>query len=250
MSTLLREVVIAGRRFRRHPLFFASALTLIALAIGGTVAMFTIVNAVLLRPLPLKQAERVVALHVVRDGTPRGAFAMPMFLDLAAAPRALDGVAAWFQWSANLTDVGEAERIQAMRVSGNYFQVLGASAALGRTLTAADGSAASTPAVVISDGLWKRRFGAAANVIGHGIRLNGEVFTIVGVLRADFVFQLRDVELIASWVPEQDPRRANAVLSFLRVVGRLAPGATMSHAPSELEGRIGEYRRKFPDAGA
>jgi predicted permease len=250
MLNLVRDVAIAGRRFRRNPLFFAGAVSLVALAIGGNTAMFAVVNAVLLRPLPLRDADRVVAVHVIREGMPRGAFAMPMFLDLAGAPRTFDSVAAWFQWSANLTDAGDAERIQAMRVTGNYLQVLGAGVAIGRSLTELDSSARSAPAIVISDGLWKRRFGASTAAIGRNVRLNGEVFTVVGVLRPDFVFQLRDAELIASWVPEHDPRRANAALSFLRVVGRLAPGATVSQATLELEARIREYRATYPDAGA
>ena len=250
MLNALRDVAVAARRFRRNPLFFVAAVFLVALAIGGNTAMFTIVNAVLLRPLPLREADRVVALHVLREGTPRGAFTMPMFLDLASAPRTFESVAAWFQWSANLTDAGDAERVQAMRATGNYLQVLGARAAIGRTLTEADSSPASAPAVVIGDGLWKRRFGGSQDAIGRSIRLNGEVFTVVGVLPSDFAFQLRDAELIASWVPERDPRRANAALSFLRVVGRLAPGATEPQATLELEASIREYRTRYPDAGA
>jgi len=250
MLSIFQDVAIARRRFRRNPLFFGGAVSLVALAIGGNTAMFAVVNAVLIRPLPLRDADRVVAAHVVREGTPRGPFSVPLFLDLARAPRTLDGVAAWFQWSANLTDAGDAERIQAIRATGNYLQVLGARVALGRTLTPADSNPASAPAVVISHGLWKRRFGGSTDAIARNVRLNGEVFTVVGVLPADFVFQLRDAELIAPWVPERDPRRANAALSFLRIVGRMAPGATVSQATAELQARIRDYRTKYPDAAA
>jgi hypothetical protein len=246
MRNIPRDISLATRRFRRNPGFFLTACALLALAVGGNTAIFTVVNAVLLRPLPLTQAHEVVALHVVRDGTSRGALSLPMFLHLASTPRTLDGAAAYFQWSANLTDAGDAERLQAMRVTGNYFQVLGAGVALGRTLTTADARPESALAVVISDGLWKRRFGAAAEVIGRTFRLNGEVFTVVGILRPDFTFQVREAEVIVPWVPERDPRRTNPALSFLRVVGRLAPGAGVPQAQAELETRLEEFRSKYP----
>lgn len=250
MGNLISDVSVASRRFRTRPLFVLGACALLAVAIGGSAAMFTVVNAVMLRPLALDEAERVVALHVVREGTPRGAFALPLYLEIAAAPRTFDGVAAWFQWSANLTDAGEAERLQAIRATGNYLQVLGARVVLGRTLTAADAQPDSAPAAVIGYGLWKRRFGGSPDAIGRGIRLNGEVFTIVGILQPHFPLQLRDAELVVSWVPERDPRRTNAALSFLRLVGRLEPDATASQAADELETRIREYRTTYPEAGA
>ena len=250
MSTIIRDTSMAVRRFRRRPLFFLGACALLALAVGANTAMFAVINAVILRPLPLRQAGDVLALHVVRDGTSRAAFALPMFLEISAARRTLDGVAAYFQWSANLTEAGDAERLQAMRVTGNYFQVLGADVAVGRTLTTGDGRSAGASAVVISDGLWKRRFGGSTEVIGRTLRLNGEVFTVVGVLRPDFTFQIREAELAAAWAPEQDPRRANPALSFLRVVGRLAPGSGISQAHAELETRITEFRNTYPEAGA
>lgn len=250
MPTVLRDVSIAARRFRHKPVFLLGACALLALAIGGNTAMFTVVNAVMLRPLPLARPHEVVALHVVRDGTARGAFSLPMFLDLAATSRTLDGVAAYFQWSVNLTDGGDAERLQAMRVSGNYCQVLGADVALGRTLTPADAGREGGTAILISDGLWKRRFGGSNDILGRGLRLNGEAFTVVGVLRSDFPFQIREAELIAPWVPEQDPRRGNPALQFLRLVGRLAPGSSVAQAHAELETRLQEFRKTYPEAGA
>lgn len=250
MPTVLRDVAVAVRRFRHKPVFLLGACALLALAVGGNTAMFTVVNAVMLRPLPLARPHEVVALHVVRAGTARGAFSLPMFLDLAATSRTLDGVAAYFQWSVNLTDGGDAERLQAMRVSGNYCQVLGADVALGRTLTAADAGREGGTAILISDGLWKRRFGGSNDILGRGLRLNGEAFTVVGVLRSDFTFQIREAELIAPWVPEQDPRRTNPALQFLRLVGRLESGSSVSQAHAELETRLQEFRKTYPEAGA
>ena len=250
MTQAIRDMALAARRFRRKPLFLLGSGLQLGLAIGGTAALFMIMNAVMFRSLPLRDPETVVALHVMRDGTNRGAVSLPMFLQLSASKRTLDGVAAYFQWSASLTDAGDAERLQAMRVTGNYLDVIGARLAVGRGVTASDVAAESASTVVIGDGLWKRRFGGSSDVIGRTIRLNGEAFTVIGVLRSDFTFQVREAELLVPWTPERDPRRTNPALSFLRVVGRLAPGAAVPQAQAELDAHIAEFRRKYPDASA
>jgi putative ABC transport system permease protein len=250
MTHTIRDVAGAARRFRRKPLFLLGAALQLALAIGGTTALFTVMNAVMFRPLPLRDPDAVVALHVMRDGTSRGAFSLPMFLDVSASRRTLDGVAAYFQWSANLTDAGDAERLQGMRVTGNYLEVVGADVALGRGITLSDLGPESAPAVVIGDGLWKRRFGASRDAIGRTVRLNGEAFTVVGVLRSDFTFQVREAELLVPWMPERDSRRTHAALSFLRVVGRLAAGSSVPQAQAELDTHIAQFRRTYPDASA
>jgi predicted permease len=247
---VVRDVGVAARRFRRKPLFLLGACLQLALAIGGNTALFTVMNAVMFRPLPLREPDTVVAVHVTRDGTDRGAFSLPMFLQVSASHRTLDHVAGYFQWSANLTDAGDAERLQAMRVTGNYLEVVGADVALGRGVTSSDVGPASASIVVISDGLWKRRFGASRDVIGRTLRLNGEAFTVIGVLRSDFTFQVREAELLVPWAPERDPRRTNPALSFLRVVGRLAPGAGVPQAQAELGAHLAEFRRRYPDASA
>lgn len=104
--------------------------------------------------------------------------------------------------------------------------------------------------MVISDGLWKRRFGASSDVIGRTLRLNGAAFTVIGVLRSDFTFQVREAELLVPWVPERDSRRTNPALGFLRIVGRLAPGSGAPQAQAELDAHIAEFRRKYPDDSA
>lgn len=138
LSNVIRDIGVAARRFRRKPLFLLGACPQLALAIGGNTPLFTVMNAVMFRPLPLREADAVVALHVMRDGTNRGAFSLPMFLHVSASRRTLDGVAAYFKWSASLTDAGDAERLQAMRVTGNYLEVVGADVALGRGVTSSD----------------------------------------------------------------------------------------------------------------
>ena len=235
------------RRIRRTPLFFAAAGALLVLAVGGNTAMFAVVNAVVLRPLPVTDEDRLVALHLTRAGTPRGPASAPLLDDVRHAST-LAEAAAVFQWSANLADEIEAERLQGMRVSGNYFPLLGAGVALGRALTTDDSRPGSLAVVLLSDGLWKRRFGASPSAVGQTIRLNGETFTVAGVLRPDFPMQIRDVDVIAPWVQESDVRRTNPALGFLRIVARLAPGVTAAQAHDELDARLDAFRKTYPQA--
>src|SRR5262249_20923148 len=149
----------------------------------------TLVQAVMLRPLPFREPGRLVALYTSRPDTDRGAWSLPSLLDYRAQSQSFDAIGAAFQWSANVTGGGdEAERLQGMRVTGNYFDLLGADAQIGRTLTAAD---ERSTVAVLADGLWKRRFGADPNVLGRVMVLNGDPFTVVGVLRPDFTPQIR-----------------------------------------------------------
>jgi predicted permease len=250
MRYLAQDLVAASRRFRQKPVFFLGACALLALAIGGNAAVFTVVNAVVLRPLPLKHERELVAVHLARDGESRFPLSLPLFLELRASPGAFSGMAAYSQWSANLTDAGDAERLQAMRVTANYCDLLGVAVAAGRTLTVDDAAPDAAPVVLISDSLWKRRFAGAAEALGRGVKLNGEVFTVVGILRPDFPFQLRDTDVIAPWSPERDPRRADPSVSFLRVIGRLAPDVSITQAHSELQARLRAFAARYPQAGA
>ena len=240
MKYLATDLITAWRRGRQRPAFMIGACALLALAVGGNTAVFTLVHAVLLRPLPLAHERDLVAVHATRTGVSRYPLSVPLFLALGERPSGFDGIAAYFQWSANLTDAGDAERLQAMRVTGDYCELLGIGVGLGRAITTADAGPEAEPVALISHGLWKRRFAGAPTAIGRPVTLNGEVFTIVGILRHDFPFPVRDADVITVWAPERDARRNNAALSFLRVVGRLGPGTTLGKAQDEVEARMRE----------
>src|SRR5688572_26727016 len=248
MRIFLRDVTEAVRRLRRSAGLLLASTALLATAVGGSTAVFVVVHAVLVKPLSVADEAGLVSVHLARADTPRGPLPLPFVLDLRSETRSFSGVAAYFQWSANLTDAAGAERLQGMRVSGDYFQVLGARPARGRLATVADTGAEGSAVVVISDGLWKRRFGASDAVLGQHVMLNGEQFEIVGVLPPGFPIQIRDAELIAPWRPETDPRRTNATLAFLRAVARLKPGIASDQAQSEVHGRAEAYGRIYPQA--
>jgi putative ABC transport system permease protein len=243
MSTLHHDVVVALRRLRRAPIFTTGALLVLALALGVNTAIFTLVQGVILRPLPFRDPERLAAVSTFRPDTDRGAWSLPNLLDYRAQSRSFEGIGAAFQWSANITGGDEAERLQGMRVTANYFDLLGAEAHIGRTLTAADERVA---VALLSDGLWRRRFGGDPAVLGHAMILNGDAFTVVGVLRPDFTPQIRDAEVIVPFETASDPRRDNRALGFLRPIARLKPGMTMGQASEELTAITARLRKMYP----
>src|SRR5574339_505292 len=143
------------RRIAREPAFAGGVVGGLALAIGAITAVFTLVNAVMLRPLPLVDPDRLVTFTIVRPGTDRQPLSLPDLADVRAASRTLTGIASAFGWSVNLTGTGDAERLQGMRVSADYFPVTGAAVALGRAVDAGD---EREPVVLLAHGLWHRRF--------------------------------------------------------------------------------------------
>jgi hypothetical protein len=150
-----------------------------------------------------------------------------------------------FGWSANLTGRGDAERLTAMRVSADYFEVTGTQVHLGRALQPDD---EQRPSALISHGMWQRRFAGAPDAVGQSLVLNGEAFTIVGVLRPDFVSLVRDAEVVVPYSPATDVRRSNRAQGFLRVIGRLKPDATPAQAADDLTAITRRLRDAYPDS--
>ena len=237
----LRQVV---RPLRRQPGFALCVILVLALAIGANTAMFTLVNAVVIRPLPLADPDRLIVFSIVRPGTDRQPLSLPDLEDFTRSSRTLDGIASMFGWSANLTGMGDAERLTAMRVSTDYFEITGAAVAIGRPLQRDDEGQAIA---LLTHGMWLRRFGGAPDAVGKTIVLNGEAFTIAGVLRPDFVSIVREAEIIVPYSPATDPRRSNRAQGFLRVVARVKPGVTIAQAADDLAAIGRRLRDKYPD---
>ena len=242
-----QELWQAARRIRRRPAFSAGVVLVLALAIGANTAMFALVNGILIRPLPLADAERLMTFTIVRPGTDRQPLSLPDLDDFKASNRTLAGITSMFGWSANLTGSGDAERLSGMRVSADYFQITGTEVQLGRSI---DPSDEQRPSAVISHGLWQRRFGGAVDALGQSMVLNGEAFEIVGVLRADFVALIRDLDVVVPYSPATDVRRGNRAQGFLRVIARLTPGVTTVQAHDDLAAIGGRLRAEHPDSHA
>jgi predicted permease len=235
----------AVRGLRQHPAFAAGVIAVLALAIGANTAMFTLVHGVLMRPLPLRDPASLMTFTIVRPGTDRQPLSLPDLGDFKAESRSLDAIVATFAWSVNLTGQGEAERLHGVRVSPEYFEVTGAGVVLGRTIGPND---ENQNVVLISHGLWRRRFGGAPEVIGQTLVLNGDAFTIAGVVGPDFVSLVRDAEIVAPFSASADPRRGNRALGFLRVIARVKAGVTHDQVADDLNRVSRRLRASYPDA--
>jgi putative ABC transport system permease protein len=233
MGDVRQDVGYALRLLRRTPGFTAVAIATLALGIGGSTAIFTVVDSVLLRPLRFAESQRLTLIW-----TTAGSRVSPAYLhDWRLQSRAFQDMAGWFDVRVNLTGREEPLEVLADRVTPNFFTVLGTSAFLGRTFTSEPTLRDVEPEVVLSHGFWQRRFGSAPGVIGQPLTLDGESFTIVGVMPEGFT--VRTVELSESraelWMPlSLVPGNRAGMGGVLNVVGRLAPGATREQAHAEL----------------
>jgi putative ABC transport system permease protein len=186
MKGLRQDIRFGFRMLRKRPGFTVVAMLALALGTGANTAIFSVVNGVLLRPLPFQDPDRLVRLSEWSQQVPTMSISYPNFKDWREQNRVFDGIAATQFGSYNLTGEGEAERLQGRNVSWNFFDVLGVRPALGRAFRADEDRAGAPRVCVISDGLWRRRFGADAKVVDRAITLNGESYTVVGVLPAGF----------------------------------------------------------------
>jgi predicted permease len=247
LRSLWAEVRGAARLAGRQPLFTSLLVVVLTLAIGASVAMFSVLNAVALRPLPYGSPQQLMALWSIRPDGSRGPFTIQDYVDLRERDIGSESVGAFAAWSANLTGVGTAERLQGMRTSANAFGVLRVAAIAGRTFLASDD--ADGRVVVLGHGLWTRRFGADPAVVGRVLTLNSANYTVVGVLPRGFVFPIRDAE-IAVPIVEAEARRVEGDVGFLRLVARLRPDVSRAQAEPLMTAAARELQRLRPETNA
>ncbi|HKB10708.1 MAG TPA: ABC transporter permease [Vicinamibacterales bacterium] len=245
MTTIWTECRAAARLALRQPLYSAAVIGILAAAIGSSIAIFSILNAVVLRPLPYERSGELVWLTSIRPDGTRGPFSIQDYVDLRERRFGATAVAAFANWGANATGGAIAERLQAMRVSANAFEVLGVHAAVGRVIASTDADRA--PVVVLTHALWLRRYGADPSIIGRVLTLNDVDYTIVGVLPPSFVAPIRDSELAVPIV-EADVRRVEGGVNFLRLVARLEPGVSAARASAALTTIARELQAVHPQA--
>ncbi|MEW5927749.1 MAG: ABC transporter permease [Gemmatimonadota bacterium] len=249
MEGVLQDVRYGARTLLKSPVFAATAILTIALGIGATVTIFTLVNAVLLRPLPVEDPDRLVAMEEVRRTGPGGLsvsgseFVLPRYLEYReASGQVLSGLAAQGMNDVALRAGDNPDAVLASYVSGNYFEVLGVRSALGRAITADEDRPGAPAAVaVLGDHLWRTRFGADPGVVGRTVHLNGYPTTVVGVaprgFGGTFVGVQTDVWLPVGLYerlnPAADPAAPRAELGLM-LFGRLKPGVTPERAEAAL----------------
>jgi len=245
METLWQDVRYAVRTLIRRPGFAIFAVLTLALGIGANTAIFSMVNAVLLRPMALREPERVLTIWESRGDSDKLPISIPEFLDFQRRNRAFAQMAALANWNANLSGEETPERVTGMQASGDFFETIGAQAAFGRTLSAEDAQPGSPRSVVLSHGFWSRHYGSDLKILGKTIRLNGDSYTVVGVMPESLVYRQAQDDVIVPLVFENDPRREHRGDNFLRTFARLKPGVTATQAREDLLGMIREIRREY-----
>jgi predicted permease len=249
VPTLLQDVHGAFRLMRRQHAFSTFVILTLAVGIGAATSLFTLVHAVLLRDLPFSDPARLVWMYNLRTERDRAPLSIPDLNDYARDSTTIEGFAPFTNWTANLTGSGNAERLEGVRVSGAFFQLLGSDPGIGRVLQPKD-EADSARVAVITAGLWTRRFGGDAAVVGRTIVLNGVGHEVVGVMRPGFVFPFRDAEVAVPLVLHGDPRRTDRGANFLRVIARVRPGITIAQAKADLDTVAHRLQKDFPDEDA
>ena len=251
LGELRQDLTVGLRGLRRAPGFTLVALLTLAIGIGANTAIFSVLRSVVLRPLPYPNAEQLVQVWSDHRALGREApewLSPPDFIDWRDQNRTFAGMAAYQGWGPDLTGDGDPQTLTGLIVSGNFFDVLGARAALGRALTMQDDDAGAELVVVLSDGLWRSRFGADSSVIGRGITLNGLAATVVGVLEPGF---RAPIQTAAPDIFRATRRPANAGCGrgcvVLRAIGRLKPGVTLTAAQADLGRLAAEIASRHPD---
>lgn len=251
MEAVLRDIRFGLRMLIKHPGFSIAAIIALSLGIGANTAIFSMVNAILLRPLPYSEPERLVGIWAAGIGSDLSSFSIPEFIDYRDQNRSLDQLLAYHDYNVNITDRGDPERIQGVRMTANAFQMLGVTALIGRTLVPED-DIPGARVVVLAHGLWQRRFGGDPNVLGQSLTLNAENYTVVGVLSPSFIFpaaRAEHAELALPLAPDGDPRRTERRNGFLRLVGRLNPGVGVEQARADLTGVARRMLDQYPESG-
>ena len=238
-DTALQDIRFGARALRRNPAFAAIAILTLALGIGANAAIFSVVNTVLLRPLPWSEPDRAVMIWSKWTAFDKTWVATGEVVDYRRRAQTLSEVAAWGEGQVNLTGDGDPERVAAASVTANLFPTLGVGAMMGRTFSAAEDVRNGPNVVVLGHALWSRRYAADPGIVGRTIQINGDAYEVTGVMPPGFVLptDYQNPEPSQLWLPQQmDPASMDHGSHGLYAVGRLKPGATVEQAADELHG--------------
>lgn len=246
METFFKDLKHSVRLLRQSPAFTATAISALALGIGANTAIFSVVNAVLLKPLPYPEPDRIVQLML---GSPQGngnITSITKFNVWRQQTNVFDNITAYDFGGPgiNLSGGDRPEQVKGIHVSAEYFPLFGANPSMGRTFSADEDRPGGGRVVVISHGLWNRRFGADPNITGKPILLGGEPYTVIGVIGATFAPD-PPTDL---WLPLQANPNSNDQAHYLRSAARLKPGVTLEMAKMQLKVGAEQFRRAFPNA--
>ncbi len=253
MNGLLQDLRSALRQFVKTPGVTAVIIVTIALGVGANTALFSVVNGVLLNPLPYPQPEQLVTLHESKPNFDTGSISFPNFRDWHKDNRTFSSMAISRGYAFSLTGVAEATQVSGEFVTSDYFKVLDTKPLLGRTFAPGEDEISAAPIAVISEGLWRRKFSSVPDIIGKIMTLDGRGYTIIGVIPASFHFALgnfgaqRDIYApVGQWNNNLLTSRS-AGLGF-HGIGRLKPGVTIEQASADMKSVTNNLAAAFPDA--
>jgi predicted permease len=249
VTTLLQDLRYAFRMLLKFPAFTAIVIATLALGIGANTALFSVVNGVLLNPLPYPHSTQLVALYEKNGGMDRAPISYLNFLDWQRATQTFSSLAIYRHEDYNLTGRGQPERVNGLMVSAGFFPTLGIHPALGRDFRSEDDRIGAAPVVMLSDGFWHGHFGASPNVVGSSIDLNGTDYTVLGILPPEFSFCgiQRDIYTpIGQWNDPSFLDRRVDVSSH--AVGRLKPGVTLAQARADMDSIAHHLALAYPEA--
>jgi predicted permease len=249
MTTLPQDLLYAIRMLRKSPGFAAIAILTLALGIGANTALFSVVNGVLLNPLPYRHSEQLVAVYQKASGFDLGPVAYLNFLDWQRDAQAFSSIAIYRNQDYNLTRTTQAERLSGYMISADFFPALGVNPILGRAFRPDDDRVGSAPVVILGGGFWSREFGSSSDVIGKLLTLNGVAYAIVGVIPTNFTFYGHDRDVYTPIGQWNDPSfRDRRISVSAHVVGRLKPGVTLAQAKAAADIVARNLAAAFPVA--
>jgi putative ABC transport system permease protein len=248
IEAFLQDLRYAARMLRRTPAFTLTAVVTLALGIGANTAIFSVASGVLLRPLPYPNADRLAMVWMdnARISLREDWHSYPNYADYRDQNSTFDDLAIFNNTARTLTDAGDPERLIGAHSSANLFSVLGVGALHGRTYTPDEDGTAGASVIVLSHGLWQRRFGGRLDVLNTSISMSGRPMQIVGVMPDTFAFPSRDTQF---WVPTaaSEQQRAARGSLWLQVIGRTKPGVTMEQAQADLDRVNASLLQQFPN---
>ena len=252
MDSLIKDIRYGVRGLLKHPGFTAIVVITLALGIGASTAIFSVVNSVLLRRLPYRNADRIVAIQEVDPDGKRGQSTSANFYDWRAQQTVFENLAAIKTTTTNLALSDHAERLELAQTNANFFDVFGITPQYGRLFIPQDEQAGHAPVVVVSNALWQRRFGSDPSLVGRSITLDGRNYTVIGIAPRGFQYPdktelwLPPLRLVPELYPDQDVTQSRR-MGYLSVVASLKPGVSLQQAAGEMETITARLRQQYPD---
>jgi predicted permease len=248
MGTFLQDVRYAARMLGKNPGFTAIAVLTLALGIGANTALFSVVNGVLLNPLPYLQPDQIVALSRKTPDFAEASISYPDFLDWQKDNRSFEAIAAYREDDFNLTGQGEPERLKTEMISATYFPLLGIKPVIGRMFAESEDRVGGAPVVLITEGFWKRRFGSSRDVLGKALTLNATDYEVVGVIPASFHFDRSNEVYVPIGQWNDQTFRDRRVSMGTRALGRLKAGVTLEQSRADMAGIAHNLELAYPEA--